>query len=212
MILSANQSPILRGRELFDLPTVIVGDELLPVTDPTTPEAMHERPYGADEPAQIKDQETVKEATAFQLGFKEGVASVETIAGPGLAALDAAVAQFERRIDQITESATAHAIELALELTATLLQRELVASQDPGREAIAGTVALLPHREDVTFRLSPDDLNGLGDLTELLGSRQYQLIADASLSSGDVLVAYDSGSIDGRLSSALARVAEEMRS
>ncbi len=193
MTLSVDLSLVLRGGELDLLPAVVVGD------DHTPQRAM----IAAEDHAAAL-------AEAYQAGFAAGSQSARAEVGTATAALGRAVDRVEALEQTLSVEAIEQVIGLGLELTEALLQRELTASRDPGAEAIARTLAQLPRQEALSFRLNPQDLVRLGEIDSFLADRPHQLISDPTLASGDVVVDYASGTIDGRLSSALQRVRELM--
>ncbi len=195
MISSADRSFILRGDDLDRLPTVVIGDAL-PTHAARIDEADHEEAVAA----------------AYETGFAAGSRTVRAEVGPALAALGQAIDRIEALEQTLSLDALQQIIDLGLELTETLLQRELVASADPGAEAIRRTLVQLPRQELLSFRLNPQDLERIGEIDSFLADRTHQLIGDPSLASGDVVVDYASGTIDGRLGAALDRVRELMES
>ena len=216
--MSADQSVILRSRDVDGLAPLVIGDDWAQVAQQPTSGRQQDwnEPHidgrvSVDEADDSAEHEAAI-AEAFAQGFSEGESSAQDRIGPALAALSTAAHHLHDAVDLAAESAMNHAVDLALELTSLLLRRVLAATTKPGADAIRRTLELLPHRQQLTFRLCGDDIESLGDLGELLGSRSFDVLADSTLSPGDVVVEYDSGSIDGRLSSALDRVAQELRS
>ena len=193
MISSADLSLILRGSGLDLLPAVVVGDD-----------HARQRPLIAEE-----DHATAL-AEAYQAGFAAGSQSARAEVGEAVAALKGAIDRIQELERSLTVDVLEQIIGLGLELTETLLQHELAGSKDPGADAIARTLTLLPRQEPISFRLNPGDLEQLGEIDNFLADRTHQLIGDPTLASGDVVVDYASGSIDGRLASALQRVRELM--
>ncbi|MDH3683999.1 MAG: flagellar assembly protein FliH, partial [Acidimicrobiia bacterium] len=124
--------------------------------------------------------------------------------GEAIEAVDLALEHHHRAADQL-------AVDLALELTRLLLDRELATSDDPGREAVLRCLGEIPTGRRTMIRLNPDDLRHLEDRETLLAGRDCELVADPELRSGDAAVDFDGGSIDARLAAGLARVAEVLK-
>lgn len=157
-------------------------------------------------------------AAGYAAGLDAARAEAERIVaearGPQQAALDAllgAVAQLQSR----EATALAHVADqtalLALRIAEIVLAREVETAADPGREAIARAIALVPDEGDVRIRLNPADLARLGDTSTLLAGRSVDLLPDPTITSGGCEVTVGATRIDAQIPTALGRVAEVLR-
>jgi flagellar assembly protein FliH len=100
------------------------------------------------------------------------------------------------------------ALELARELTRTLVGHELRTATDPAGDTVRRALTLLPEQDDVpvTLRLHPDVATAAasGDLR----ARGVRVVADSSLDTCDAVVETDDTVVDARVSEALGRVLE----
>ncbi len=101
--------------------------------------------------------------------------------------------------------------ELALSIARTVLDRELVTSADPGADAIARALALVPDNCPVTLRLHPDDVLVLRDVSALALSRELVVVADPGVEPGGCVAEAAGRQVDAQVGPALARVAAVLR-
>jgi flagellar assembly protein FliH len=167
---------------------------------------------------QLDDAREAAYTSAFEEGRREGLAAgLEE--GRGLAreeqvALAAAVhkvlEELGDRCEDLGRQLAAQTAELALEIAQAVLNREVAAADDPGAEAIARCLDLVPSAGCLVARLNPDDAARLGEVPGL-GARELVVAADPALSSGDAIVSIDQITVDARLGEALRRVGEALR-
>jgi flagellar assembly protein FliH len=139
--------------------------------------------------------EAARERGVLVSRIEAAIASLES-AVRGAQMLDA-----KRRVElQSTAS------ELAFTLLEELLVRELALAANPGRDAITRALELDKGREPATVRLNPRDLDALGEFADIARGRQLSLVADSSVDPGGALVEIGRSTLDGQLSTALARV------
>ena len=163
------------------------------------------------------DTMTTKYEAGFDAGYAAGQAAAQAEAEEAacqsrvrmertLEALDRAIGTAGRalvdRQDQLEHSLT----DFAFELVETLFGRELQLSADPGRDAVERALAIDDTGLPATVRLHPDDVDALGDVAALGGSRVVRVIADPSVEPGGALVDIGEATIDSQLSQALERV------
>jgi flagellar assembly protein FliH len=119
-------------------------------------------------------------------------------------ALAAAAARCEETTRALHADLTDRAVDLALEIAAAILGREVELAVDPAADALRR--ALVPVALDVPLvvRLHPDDLAAL-DPT-VLGGRPATVVPDARVAPGDAVVETEDGWIDSDVAGALARV------
>lgn len=109
-------------------------------------------------------------------------------------------AQLSDELDRLAKGAT----RLAFELTRTVLQRELTLAADPGEDAVARALALVPGDAAATVRLHPADLELLGEVS----SRELTFVPDDTLGQGGCVLDTGTTLVDARIETALGRVAE----
>ena len=101
-----------------------------------------------------------------------------------------------------------HAVtDLALRVARAVLDRELVVSESPGREALTRALALAPQDCPATVRLHPSDVAALGDVEALAAGRHLTVVPDSSVEPGGCVVDAAGRQVDAQISPALARVA-----
>lgn len=126
------------------------------------------------------------------------------------AALDAVQALAEQLAAQLaatTERLESRVVEVALDLTETILGHELSVAADPARDGLRRALALLPDEPVTRVRVSP--LDGISDeLRDLAGTAR--IVTDPSLGRGEVVVHADDVVVDARVSGAMARVREAL--
>jgi flagellar assembly protein FliH len=170
----------------------------------------------------VRDARAQAEATGFAEGYAAGVAAAEAEVAAraaafeegcrrALAALRQAAEDLRRRqavaLDEVADQAAA----LALEIARAVLQREVAASADPGRDALARALHLVPDEGPVAVRLHPADAARAGDVADLLPGREVVVVPDPSVQPGGCLVQVGATRVDAQLSTALERVAEVLR-
>ncbi len=166
----------------------------------------------------LDDAREAARSSGFQQGRQEGLAAGLEAArqkveqdradlGQSIQAmLDGLQARSEELGAQLAEQVT----DLALEIARAVLDREVDSADDPGAEAIARCLDLVPGTGALTARLSPEDAEALGEVPGL-GERELVVAADPNLSRGDAVVSVDQITIDARLSESLRRVEEALR-
>lgn len=161
--------------------------------------------------------ETAKRA-GFADGLRQGMdqavedcrAATQITLEPLIDALETGIAAFDEAMKARSRELSAEATTLALEIAAVVLGREVAAATDPGAEAIVRCLDVAPDIGDVCVHLHPEDAELLGDQADLAG-RTLTIVPDGSLERGDAVVRVNDATIDGRLSSALERVAEVLQ-
>jgi flagellar assembly protein FliH len=130
-----------------------------------------------------------------------------------LVAISLAVADLEHRMVPVATELEDLAVGMAFALAEAVIGRELEASAQPGRDAVARALALVPASRPVTVHLHPADhetvTGGQPGPVEIDG-RTVTLLADPSLQPGDAVAECDATTIDARIEPALARVREVM--
>jgi len=102
-------------------------------------------------------------------------------------------------------------VELALSIARTVLDRELATRADPGADAIARALGLVPDDCPVTVRLHPDDVLTLGDLSAVDPGRRLVVVADPAVEPGGCTAEAAGRLVDAQVGPALTRVAAVLR-
>lgn len=168
---------------------------------------------------QLDDAREQARTSGFQQGRQEGLSAgletartqVERDRADLGRLVESAIESLEASCGELGEYLTHRTVDLALGIARAVLDREVAASEDPGAEAIARCLELVPDRGCLMVRLSPDDYERLGPVPGV-GDRELTATPDPSLGSGDAIVTVDEVTIDARLSEALRRVKEALGS
>lgn len=168
-------------------------------------------------------EQAVKEdhQAGFDAGYAEGLAQAQADVAAAtedatnrvrraLAALNEAVVSFDQRQTVALADVEDAIVAGAFALARTILQRELICAQDPGADALARALQLLPDRGSAVARLHPDDAATLNMQRLECGNRQLVFIADPNVEIGGCVIECGEMSIDAQLSSALAQAAKAM--
>ncbi len=123
-----------------------------------------------------------------------------------LRALDVAVEQMQDAVAETVSQLSGQAVEMALQIAAAVIGREVATAVDPGADAVRRALADVSPAKAVTVWLHPEDRAAL-DLTVLEG-RDVVVLDDLTLSRGDAVVETDENLVDATLGTALARVRE----
>ena len=125
-----------------------------------------------------------------------------------VAALAAAAARLDEAAALACEQVEAQALELTARLTEAVVGHELAVAENPGLDAVRRALSLIRGEPLVRVRVSPEDHSP--ELAELAGAAT--VIADPGLTRGDAVLETVAGVVDARVSSAVARVTELLRS
>jgi flagellar assembly protein FliH len=149
-------------------------------------------------------------AEGVRAGTTEAREATAATVERAVAALGAAVDDLARRDAVALTDIEGQVVDLALELAAAVLQREVAASDDPGRDALARALALAPDRGPVLARLHPDDLAALGDdaVEVEAPGRDVRLVADPAVDPGGCRLEVGPCRVDATITAALARARE----
>ena len=158
---------------------------------------------------------------AVREGYEDGYADGLAKAAIELAAMrdeesrrfEAAFIALSKAVTEVHEIGTRLRAEvetavpkLAFSLLEQLLGREARLAASPGRDAIARALALDGGTQPATIRMSPEDIETLGDISEICSGREICLVGDTSIKSGGALVVIGGSTLDAQLDSALERV------
>lgn len=145
-----------------------------------------------------------------RLGLHEARVENERRAREMVVAFDRLMDRLQAKLDDLEQDLVTKAVDVALEVAALILQREVAAATESGLEAIRRCLAIAPEATDLVARLHPDDAAQMEQVMEVAG-RRVTIVADPGLAVGDAVVSADDSIIDGRIAEALGRVAEVLR-
>ena len=215
-----SSSPELRARPGAG-PRVGILRGLTTSNRPVTPER-HIHLTGPQTVAEAHDARRDAEEAGYADGYAAGLAAVEAahqqqladFADTSRSALDAlvqAVGDLRARDAAGLVHIADQTAALALDIARSILQREIDTATDPGRDAIARAMTLVPEEGPATVRLHPDDRARLGQIDDLLPDRDISIIADPAVEPGGCVVQVEATRVDAQLSTALDRIAEVLR-
>lgn len=199
---------VVRGVATSDVPVQTSRREELPTAalDPLAIEAIKEQAHeeglrlGYEEGMQLAQQEMRAYAEGMQAEYESA-----------LGALFSAVEDLRsRQTDSLHHVADQTAL-LALQIAEVVLERELTTAENPGRDAIARALPLVPEDGNVRVKLNPADMHQLGDVSDLLPGRQVEILGDASVGVGGAIVSVGATQIDAQVDTALERVKHVLR-
>ena len=125
-----------------------------------------------------------------------------------VAGLAAAAARLDEAVAGVCGQVEGQALELAAQLVEVVVGHELDAATDPGLDAVRRALALTRGEALLRVRVRPEDHTP--ELAALAGTAT--VVADPTLARGDAVLETADGVIDARVSSAVARVQELLRS
>lgn len=157
----------------------------------------------------------------FQKGYAEGLEAarqeVEAAMDDANKRVRRALAALCEAVDGLDQRETTalHTVEDeiaagAVTIAHAILQRELDTMSNPGAEAIARAMKLVPPRGDAVARLNPDDVATLSIDQVSTTTRTVRVVADPSIEPGGCVVDVGDSRIDAQLSTALANVTKAL--
>ncbi|HSL58077.1 MAG TPA: FliH/SctL family protein, partial [Acidimicrobiales bacterium] len=129
-------------------------------------------------------------AEGLRSGAEDGRRAMAALIERATAAVAGAAGELARRDAVALGEVADEVADLAIGLAAAILEREVAAATDPGRDALARALALAPDRGPVLARLHPDDAAGLGadPIDELAPGRELRLVADPTVGVGGCVI------------------------
>jgi flagellar assembly protein FliH len=182
--------------------TPVLYPKLDPDPQPGTSSA-HARGYAAGFAEGLRraaEEERLAESVR-QAELRAFIADGEARLARVIAALGGAVSQLNARLAPVIDDVDAVLVEAALELAEAVLQREVQEGHVTTADTLRRALALVPDEQTVTVRMSPVDLETLGDIN----TANIVVTADAAISSGDAIATMPHGWLDVRLFAALQR-------
>ena len=125
-----------------------------------------------------------------------------------VAGLVTAATRLDEAVASTCHQVEAQALELAARLVEAITGHEVAVAQDPGLDAVRRGLALAQGEPLVRVRVRPEDRGP--ELATLAGAGA--VVADPTLARGDALLETAEGVVDARVSTAVARVQELLRS
>jgi flagellar assembly protein FliH len=166
---------------------------------------------GWSEGRRAAEQQAAEERTAVLAEERRSVERREAEHRAAVAALVAAAARLDEAVAHVCEQVESEALELAAQLTEAVVGHELAVAASPGLHAVRRALALTQGEALVRVRVSADDHSP--ELAERAGlDGTATVVADPTLMRGDAVVETVAGVVDARISSAVARVTELLRS
>lgn len=126
-----------------------------------------------------------------------------------IAALVAAAGELRVASQAAATQIADQAVELAFELTRTIVGHELASETNPGAAVVSRVLAMLPDEPTTTVRLHPTVTGS--DAVAALAERGVRLVVDPGLDRHDAVVETDTTAIDLRVGTAVERLREALR-
>lgn len=214
----ARRAKVLRGAVVqpFRLTPDPLEAQEVGVAGPQPWDGRERRSRSVPEPWDGRDRRSGRELEAareeaFRVGYDAGRQDAERDAGAvreemerTLAALQTAVEHLDKLRAEAMAVAEEEVAALAFSVAEAVLQRELELAADPGAEAVARALALLPEETDVVVRLHPEDAARTSDLSDDL--RRVTVVADPTVEQGGCVADAGACRIDAQTGTALERV------
>src|SRR4051812_1825248 len=127
-------------------------------------------------------------------------------------ALAAAARECDTRQRAAADEIETTMVEAIFELAETLLGREMSRTRTPGRDALRRALALADLHGPAVARLNPEDLETIGDFTDLAPGRAIELVPDPAIEPGGCVLESGSTRIDAQLGPALRRAKQALLS
>jgi flagellar assembly protein FliH len=142
---------------------------------------------------------------------RQTAANTQTLAvRTALRAVDNAARSLEERAVTPAAELRDAVMQAAVELTETLLGRELAIAAEPGMDAVRRAMDLLPTGRPVTMRLNPVDASVVRVVLAAMPAgelgRDVLVVADPSVEPAGCVAECDAMRVDAQLSTALDRV------
>jgi flagellar assembly protein FliH len=126
-----------------------------------------------------------------------------------VAALVAAADALRTAAQDVSTRIAEQAVDLAFDLTETIVGHELASEVNPGAAVVSRVIAVLPDDPTPTVRLHPTVVHS--DAAALLAERGVRLVADLDIERHDAVVETETTAIDLRVGTAIARLREALR-
>ena len=220
---AAAARPAFLDTELGRAPTLTLintptEDETVAVAEPTLTEAEaagYEQGYVDG----YNEGKAVGYADGYQQGNAQAAADAlvaaterENKLRDAMMALAVAARECDTRQKAAIDDIETTFVEAVFELAETLLGREMSRTRTPGRDALRRALTLAELHGPAIARLNPDDLETIGDFSDLAPGRAIELVADPSIEPGGCILESGSTRVDAQLGPALRRAKQALLS
>ena len=172
---------------------------------------------------QARDEAAKVKASAMEEGKKAAMAAAETAVRTRIdQQLQTVLPTLQQAVQQVQQSKLAwqrhweeHALKLALGIAEKIIRHQVARQPEITLELIKEGLELAHGQERITVRLNPADHAALGDRVlkvsqPLAQLGKVQVVPDPNITAGGCRIETDFGSIDQRLETQLARIAQEL--
>jgi len=174
---------------------------------------------------QARDEAAKVKAAAMEEGKKAALAAAESALRTRIdQQMQTVLPMLQQAVQQVQQSRLAwqrhweqHALRLAIGIAEKIVRRQVGQQPEITLELIQEGLELAHGQERITVRLNPADHAALGDRVlkisqPLAQLGKVQIVPDPLITAGGCRIETDFGSIDQRLETQLARIAEELGS
>jgi len=160
--------------------------------------------------AELERQIARQASEARQTGYREGEAAGRSQASAGLQPvlekLAHSIEEIARLRPRLVREAEAQLVELSLGIARRILRRELAVDPDALQGLVKAALEKLPLQEICRIRAHPELEPGIRSALERTGRSGLEVLADATLERGAVLVETSRGKLDASLETQLAEI------
>jgi flagellar assembly protein FliH len=160
--------------------------------------------------AELEEQVERRATQARQEGFREGEAAGRSRAAveaqPALEKLARSIEEIARLRPRLLRESEAELVELAMGIARRILRRELSVDAEALQGLVKGALEKLSAREICRIRAHPELEPGIRRCLERESQSGIQVIGDATLERGGILVETSRGKLDASLETQLAEI------
>jgi flagellar assembly protein FliH len=160
--------------------------------------------------AELEEQVERRATLARQEGFREGEAAGRSRAAaeaqPALEKLARSIEEVARLRPRLLRETEAELVELAMGIARRILRRELSVDAEALQGLVKGALEKLSAREICRIRAHPELEPGIRRCLERESQSGIQVIGDATLERGGILVETSRGKLDASLETQLAEI------
>lgn len=222
---AAAARPAFLDTELGRAPTLSLVEPLAddeaagaPAVDPEVTEgyaAGYEEGYGEGH----AEGKAVGYAEGYQRGNEEAAERAlafmrerEARLTAALDALTAAARECNARQAASIDDIEGSIVRAIFDLAETVVGRALSHTRTPGRDALARALSMAKSHGPATARLHPDDIETIGDLSELAPGRVIEIVADPEVEVGGCILEAGAQRVDAQIGTAIARAKKALLS
>jgi flagellar assembly protein FliH len=145
-------------------------------------------------------------ADGLAAGRDEAIAEVHERARELLKQLEAAVQAQRTAQMRAFDELSGDVARFAYATVDALLGRELALAQNPVRDAVEHALRFTPDRASALVLVHPDDIDLVGPVGDLGGTRAVEVLGDAAVQRGGCVVRAGDCEVDAQIDAALERV------